>query len=116
MRIEYRRLTGQVCRDPLTVNGVKPSETRKLAREALMSFYQDDGTHFWPSRQNPNGNPEVVQIVDDGGAILARYSIADVSLGFRGSRPSLPSNRGLLGPHQAAFRAGRLVHEDQPVM
>ena len=81
MRLELSRLSGEpVCQDLWrSAPGVPVDYLDDLVRDELLSFYDGNDQTFWPKAQYGQSAPELVQMVDDDGALLAKYYVNDLA-------------------------------------
>jgi hypothetical protein len=82
MKLELLRLSGQpVCKDLWrSAADVSVDYLDDLVRDELLSFYDGNDQAFWPKPQYGQWTPEIVQMVDDDGGLLAKYDINDLSV------------------------------------
>jgi hypothetical protein len=80
MRIEFRRLDGAIIGGmPWTGSVASDKELKSQAKSILSRFYEGDERQFWPKRQFGANPPQVVSVLSSDGALLASYSIRDLS-------------------------------------
>lgn len=81
MRLELLRLSGQpVCKELWkSAPDVPVDYLDDLVRDELLSFYDGNDVAFWPKPQYGQWAPEIARMVDDGGDLLAKYDINDLT-------------------------------------
>jgi hypothetical protein len=80
MRIELWRLSDEYPFNTHDVGVPVPQDDlAELARDILMSYYDGDDRFFWPKPSYGDKAPQGVRIVDDGGTVLSRYNVYDLS-------------------------------------
>ena len=81
MKLELLRLSGQpVCQDLWRSAADVPVDyLDDLVRDELLSFYDGNDQAFWPKPQYGQWAPEIARMVDDNGALLAKYDVDDLA-------------------------------------
>jgi hypothetical protein len=81
MQLELRRLSGQEVLKELwrSATDIPTADLDECVKDALMSFYDGDEHNFWPKEQFSAWTPELAQIVDEDGQVLADYDINDLA-------------------------------------
>ncbi len=81
MRLELLRLSGQPVRKDLwrSAPDISVDYLDDLVRDELLSFYDGNDQVFWPKALYGQWAPELVQMVDDDGELLAKYDINDLA-------------------------------------
>jgi hypothetical protein len=81
MQLELRSLSGEPVHKELwrSATDIPAADLNECVRDALMSFYDGDDEAFWPKAEFTAWPPEVAQIVDPDGQVLAEYDIDELA-------------------------------------
>jgi hypothetical protein len=81
MKLELLSLSGQpICKELWrSAPDISVDYLDDIIRDELLSFYDGNDQVFWPKSEYGQWVPEVVQMVDDDGGLLARYDINDLA-------------------------------------